>query len=233
MAASSSSDRDDHDDDDKSPFRCLPAARFAAACLMTVLVLVVLVKAITVVHRVETLSLWIVQGAIFVQRNSTPEERLLFDFSLRASNPSIIARMHYFNVSVCLIGTRALASSPNPEYGCFVKFHIPDPIMVPQARLLDTESVVTGTRRSMLNSSAFDMLYNSKTEGIMNDVTMRLVGSLSVEDGLLPSAGSNRTTRRTSYYCWPLVVGPDPGNATEFLGLNLKDVYCREDTHFI
>ncbi|KAG2603853.1 hypothetical protein PVAP13_4NG014300 [Panicum virgatum] len=52
-----SSSSDYRDDDDRSPFRWLPAARFVAACLMTVLVLVVLVKAITVVHRGEKLSL--------------------------------------------------------------------------------------------------------------------------------------------------------------------------------
>ncbi|RLN13457.1 hypothetical protein C2845_PM09G01120 [Panicum miliaceum] len=227
-----SSDRD-VGDDDKSPFRCLPAARFAAACLMTVLVLVVLVKAITVVHRDETLSLSLVKGAIFATRIRTPaqqQQQLLLDFNLRARNPSNFARMYYYNVTAYLFDTSAPAASSNPERDSFIYFSI-NSLELQQGQSADAITQVNGTRQSMYNSS-FDMLYSSSqtAEGIMSDVTMRLDGLLTFE----VASGHNRTSRRT-YYCWPLVVGPDLSNVKEFLGLNLKDVFCREvqGRHFI
>ena len=94
--------RADGDDDGKtSAFRCLDAARYTVAAVVTVLIIAVVVTSLKVVLRPESLRLSVVDGVVY----STPlpaSEAVTLQLNLRAENPSGRARMYFLNVTAYL-----------------------------------------------------------------------------------------------------------------------------------
>ena len=94
--------RADGDDDGKtSAFRCLDAARYTVAAVVTVLIVAVVVTSLKVVLRPQSLRLSVVDGAVY----STPHpasEAVTLQLNLRAENPSGRARMYFLNVTAYL-----------------------------------------------------------------------------------------------------------------------------------
>ncbi|KAL6606304.1 hypothetical protein ACP70R_041957 [Stipagrostis hirtigluma subsp. patula] len=219
--------------DEKSSFRWLAVARFAAASVVTVLILLVIAKAIKVVQRPDSLSLSVAGGCIFTERTTNRPEyagKILFDFGFRVGNPRSRGQMYYVNITAYLFDKTKPAWSADPAGDSFVFFDMWDTAVRQKVGMESLFQIrVIGGRE--MTPAIFDMLYNKTDVPLLTDVTMRLEGTLII--GL--ASGTNMTHRLTTYYCWPLVVGLDPDNVKGFLDLNLKDVFCREvhGTHFI
>ncbi|KAL6861606.1 hypothetical protein ACP4OV_017306 [Aristida adscensionis] len=194
----------DGDAGEKSAFRWLAAARYAAAAVMLVLVVVVIAKAIMVIHRPSTLAVSLVGGSVFARRVDQQDGRdtLELTFSLRGSNPSGSSVVYYTGVDLSFFDVRS------PE---------------------EQELAAAYLERGTMRPAYFDALYAGT---LITDVTVQINGSL-VATGA--ASGRNTTARRTTLYCWPVVIGVDPGNVRQFLDLNLNDVFCREvqGKHFI
>lgn len=219
-------------DGKKSPaFRCLTATRYAVASVVTVLILLVVVKAVGVVCRPNSLSLGVGQGVVFRRQLLEQPTRLLLEFSLQFYNPSIRTIVYYTNIKAYLFDKNTSAWSSHPAHDSLVYFLVRDRALNQQGRV---DSYITAeVARSLFDQpSVFDFLYYGKTDAYMSDITMRLDGNLITEI----RSGFNTTPRLTTFYCWPLLLGLDPRNIAQVLTFNLKDVFCREavqDTHFI
>ncbi|KAL6606521.1 hypothetical protein ACP70R_042174 [Stipagrostis hirtigluma subsp. patula] len=200
---------------EKSPFRWLDAARYVVAAVVTVLIVAVIVNAIKVVLRPDSLSFSVLRGSVFARRIQQPPT-LLFDLNIRANNPSGRARMYYVNLTAYLFDRSTPAWSPDPRRDSFLYFRLQDKAVQQQGRV-DTMKQVNGTRGVSMEESYFDMLYNAT----LGDVTMRLEGSIITEI----RSGFNTTPHWITYYCRPLVVGGDPDDEAF---QDMPDVPCRE-----
>ncbi|KAL6861614.1 hypothetical protein ACP4OV_017314 [Aristida adscensionis] len=199
---------------EKSTFRCLDAARYAVAAVVTVFIVAVVGNAIRVVLRPDTLRL-AAGGAV----SSTPDpasHAVLLSLTLRTDNPSDRVRMYFVNLSAYLFDSNTTAATANPGDDSFIVFPLPD-LVVRQQVSTSVDSSVLGQNENM-NPPFFDMLY-AERETIAG-VTLRVDGDLVTE----VRSGINRTRQR-SYYCWPLVVvGGDQGAAASW-----PDVPCTTD----
>ncbi|KAF8662236.1 hypothetical protein HU200_056438 [Digitaria exilis] len=216
-------------------FRWLDAARYAAAFMVTVLIAVVVLKAIKVVFP-DVLYVSVVQGSIFVTPKTvgTPDHLVLpelkLDLSLRIDNPRRRAIMYYVNVTAYLFDNDTPASTSRPEEDSLVFFRQLDEAVSQQAEV-DYEIHLVATQLSF-DTGFFDSLYNNTNGGgaSMSGVTMRLEATLVITD---TSTNSNSSLEVT-YYCWPLVI-----QTTSFVAdaedLGDDDVFCREAhrDHFI
>ena len=81
---------------EKSKFRWLDAARYAVAAAVTVLIMVVIVNAVKVVLRPDSLQLSVDKGSIFTAQYPP---QLIMELKLRAQNPSGRVRMYYVGVT--------------------------------------------------------------------------------------------------------------------------------------
>ncbi|TKW19333.1 hypothetical protein SEVIR_4G013400v4 [Setaria viridis] len=189
-------------DGEKSGFRWLDLARYAVAAVVTVVIIAVVVHAIQVVFRPDSLTLSVLGGS--VSTNSLPpatDPSLSFSYTLRARNPSGRVRMYYFNINTFLFNSSTPATTPEPMADCLVSFQLPD-MSVMQMRF--TDSLIQRTVQRNPNDImpfAFDALH--KTGGSIKDVTMLVNGTLVTEIRF----GFNTTPRVVKYYCRQLVVG--------------------------
>lgn len=208
------------------PFRCLAAARCTVASVVTVLILLVVVKAIKVVLRPDSLSLGIAKGTMFIQRVKQPKT-MLGELTFQIDNPRIGTSVYLINFKVYCFdkNTPAWSSTPGPDSLLYFSLHNS---MLRRQSGLD-KFVQVNLTRGIVDERFFDFL-NNKTDASESDVTMRVEGNLITE-----TRSKFNSTRWTSYYCWPLFVGVDPENTSQILSLNLKDVFCREvhGRHFI
>src|SRR5438045_3001183 len=99
-------------DGEKPPFRWLDAAMYVVASVVTVLIVAVIVNAIKVVLRPESLLLSVDRGTVFVKMAS-PD--LQFYLNLQEDNPSGRVRMYFVNVTAYLFDKDTPASSSNPH----------------------------------------------------------------------------------------------------------------------
>jgi hypothetical protein len=185
-------------------FRWINVARYAVASVVTVLIATVVVIAIKMVVRPDTLIVRVVGGFISVE---TPPgllpNHLLLQFKVKADNPSGRAVMYYYNISGYLFDKNISASTSNPQGDCFVSIQIKNKTLQQQQAVYSYTWSTVGPE--IMTPSYFYMLYHNRSARI-DDVTMRIQGDLVTE--LL--SGYNRTARRTTYYCSPLVVGWAP-----------------------
>ncbi|TVU30375.1 hypothetical protein EJB05_21991, partial [Eragrostis curvula] len=183
-----------------STFRWLDAARYAVAAVLTVLIVAVIVNAIKVVLRPDSLRLWVVEGAV----SSTPlppEEAVTLGLNLRAENPSGRVRMYLLNITAYLFNNKTVESTTEPADDCIIFFR-PGDVAVAQQVAVDTITQVNGTNDdAVMDPFYFDILYAERS--VIRDAAMRVEGTLVTE----VRSGINRTRPGTTYYCWPLVVG--------------------------
>lgn len=199
-------------------FRWLDAARYAVATVVTVLIGVVIVHAIKVVLRPESLRLWVVQGSVYTTPAST--EKVTLSLNLRAENPSGRVRMYFFNITAYLFNNRTLETTTKPEEDCIILFY-PANIAVAQQVSVDTITQVEGTSDpSVMDQFYFNKLYTER--GIIRDAAIRVDGTLVTE----VRSGFNKTRTGTTYYCWPLVIGGSPGDNKASNG----DLRCTESS---
>lgn len=208
----------------KSPFRCLlAAARYAAASVMTVLILIVMVKAVKVLLQPVSLSLSVAQGCMFVRRFDKPE-LLEFQFSVKVVIPRSGARTYFRNITAYMFDkdTPALTSTPGPDSVIF--FHLDDVMVPPQQQVVSEVMQSSRLGRDYVALSFFDLLYNRPHNDIVSDMTMRLDSNVS------QVTSTSTYNRATTYICWPLVVGLAPDAfAFHLNGIVLEDVFCREE----
>lgn len=198
-------------DSEKPPFRWLDVARCAVTAVVTVLILAVIINAIQVVLRPNSLSLTVVSGTVFVRR--LPEEKnLSLSLDLRAENPSGRARMYYVNITAYLLNS-TLESTAKPVRDSIIYFRPKDMVVFDQQQAVMSSMKLHVTRASMA-PGYFDALY---ANGTTRDVTLRL-------DGDLVTQVTINETRRTTYYCRSLIVGGDPDD--EAFRNWQDDVHC-------
>ncbi|KAF8662255.1 hypothetical protein HU200_056457 [Digitaria exilis] len=219
---------------EKSTFqRCLDATRYTVAAAVTFLMVVVIVSAVKVVLRPESLRFSVAGGSIVSSARPlvVKEETIALELILRAENPSNRARMYYVNITAYLFDKNTSASaSPTPEDDSIFYFK-PDDIDVPQQeavhsfvtmdlmkRTTEVDSwVALKLTKDQVNRPYFDMLYNGSR---ISDTTLRLDGQLVTE----VNYEFNKTRPMTSYYCEQLLVGGDPGGLSY-----MQDVICKHD----
>jgi hypothetical protein len=215
--------RADGDNDGKtSAFRCLDAARYTVAAVVTVLIVAVVVTSLKVVLRPESLRLSVVDGAVY----STPHpanEAVTLQLNLRAENPSGRARMYFLNVTAYLFDSATPATTPKPDEDCIIFFN-PIDEAVRQEMAVDLMTSVEATNDpGVMNQTYFELLYNTKGGGgVIGDMTLRVDGSLVTE----VSSGFNMTRLQVTYYCRPLLVGGSKGGEAS---MGRKDVICTDN----
>jgi len=212
--------RADGDDDGKtSAFRCLDAARYTVAAVVTVLIVAVVVTSLKVVLRPESLRLSVVDGAVY-STPQPPSEAVTLQLNLRAENPSGRARMYFLNVTAYLFDGATPASTPTPDEDCIIFFN-PTDGAVRQEMAVDLMTSVEATNDpGVMNQTYFELLYADGR--VIGDMTLRVDGSLVTE----VSSGFNMTRLQVTYYCRPLLVGGSKGGK---VSMGRKDVLCTDN----
>jgi hypothetical protein len=204
---------------EKSKFRWLDAARYAVAAAVTVLIMAVIVNAVKVVLRTDSLQLSVDKGCISTTTQSPApqmEQALVMELKLRAQNPSGRVRMYYVGVIGYLFENMTSASaSLKPDYDCIAYLPLKDMAVV-QQEALDNSLRLT-VRRKQMDPSYFDKLYNGSR---ISDMTLRLDGDLITE-----VTSELNMTRRTTYYCEELLVG---GNGDDEAFKYRQDAICKQ-----
>ncbi|CAD6340490.1 unnamed protein product [Miscanthus lutarioriparius] len=202
------------DGEEKSKFRWLDAARYAVAAAVTVLIMVVIVNAVKVVLRPDSLQLSVDKGSIFTAQYPP---QLTMELKLRAQNPSGRVRMYYVGVTGYLFdNTTSASASLDPAYDSVVIFK-PKDMAVVQQEALDCSLGMKVVREKQMDPSHFDVLYNGSS---FSDMTLRLDGDLITE-----VTSELNMTRRTTYYCEELLVG---GNGDDEAFKYRQDAICKQ-----
>ena len=203
---------------EKSSFRrWLNATRYAVAAAVTVLIMVVIVNAIKVVLRPDSLQLSVPGGAISAGRfKPPPEELLAVELNLRAHNPSGRVRMYYLDITAYLFDKSTPASaSRTPDFDSVVYFN-PKDIAVLQQETVDS-FLALKLKKASLGPPYFDVLYNGSR---VSDMTLRLDGNLVTE-----VTSELNKSRQASYYCEQLLVG---GNSDDEAIKYRQNVICKQ-----
>ena len=199
---------------EKSKFRWLDAARYAVAAAVTVLIMAVIVNAVKVVLRPDSLQLSVDKGSIFTAQYPP---QLIMELKLRAQNPSGRVRMYYVGVTGYLFdNTTSASASLDPGYDSVVIFK-PKDMAVVQQEALDCSLCMKVVREKQMDPSHFDVLYNGSS---FSDMTLRLDGDLITE-----VTSELNMTRRTTYYCEELLVG---GNGDDEAFKYRQDAICKQ-----
>jgi len=202
------------DGEEKSKFRWLDAARYAVAAAVTVLIMAVIVNAVKVVLRPDSLQLSVDKGSIFTAQYPP---QLTMELKLRAQNPSGRVRMYYVGVTGYLFdNTTSASASLDPGYDSVVIFK-PKDMAVVQQEALDCSLGMKVVREKQMDPSHFDVLYNGSS---FSDMTLRLDGDLITE-----VTSELNMTRRTTYYCEELLVG---GNGDNEAFKYRQDAICKQ-----
>jgi len=196
----------------KSAFRRgLNATRVAVASAVTVLIVITVAHAVTVVFRPEQLYLSVTGRIITVEQktpaNATANATVGLTFSVQANNPSGRARFYYTDIGGLIFLVNKNNNGTNSKQAIF-KFStgLKDIIVAPDS-MLQTAAYVTGKNYTKIASS-FDELYNGGNGTIYNNAMLKLNGTFTV--GLY--SVYNKTDSVTKvYYCWPLTIA---GNAS-------------------
>ncbi|CAL5050518.1 unnamed protein product [Urochloa decumbens] len=204
-------------DGEKSGFRWVDAARYAVAAVVTLLIAVVIVKAIKVVLRPEPLQLWVAGGSVSaVAIPPPPTEMVTLGLSIWAQNPSDRVRMYFLNITAYLFDKNtSAAASLDPEFDSMIFFQAKDDIVAVQLEAV--ESVLQMNAKKTHIPDYFELLYNG---GSMSDVTLRLDGNLITE-----VTSEVNKTRRATYYCEQLLVG---GDANDKSVKNKQKAICKQ-----
>ncbi|WVZ82826.1 hypothetical protein U9M48_030042 [Paspalum notatum var. saurae] len=213
---------EDGGDSEKSRFRCLDAARYVVAAAVTVLILAVIVTAIKVVLRLDSLQISVHNRSINtipIMSPPEPEAALVLELQLRGENPSGRVRMYYLNITAYLFdNTTSASASTDPESDSVLFFKLPKDIAVLQQEAVDSSlNTNPPVKKNMMDPLYFDMLYNGSR---FSDMTLRLDGNLVTE----VTSEFNRT-RPTTYYCEQLLVG---GNPNDDASKSSEDVVCKQ-----
>ncbi|CAN6179663.1 unnamed protein product [Urochloa humidicola] len=191
-------------DGEKSGFRWVDAARYAVAAVVTLLIVVVIVKAIKVVLRPEPLQLWVAGGSVSaVAIPPPPREMVKLGLSIWAQNPSDRVRMYFLNITGYLFDKNtSAAASTDLESDSMFYFPAKDIVAV-QLEVLESVLQMNANNRTL---ESFDILYNG---GGFSDVTLRLDGNLITE-----VTSELNKTRQATYYCEQLLIGGDANDKT-------------------
>ncbi|KAJ1257680.1 hypothetical protein BS78_10G015700 [Paspalum vaginatum] len=184
----------------RGSFRCLDAARYTVAAVVTVLIVTVIVIAMKLLLRPESLRLSVVGGAVYTTRRPAADQKAVtLALNLRAENPSGRARVYLLNVTAYLFDNATQASTPTPEDDSFTFFTLVDEA-VRQQLAVDAVTSVDATEDSM-DPAHLDALC-AEGGGVIADAALRVDGSVVTE----VRSGVN-LTRLATYFCWPLLVG--------------------------
>ncbi|CAD6337958.1 unnamed protein product [Miscanthus lutarioriparius] len=202
--------------------------------MVTVLILIVVVKATKVVLFPKSLYVSVLHGSIWFSSNSSDPPTLLFDINLRIDNPRKRVNMYYVDVVAFLFDNDTPASSTHPSSDSFVYFSQRDKLMGPQQSAIF--SLLLIAQPITIEPRFFNLLYNNESAS-MSGVTMRMDATLLTED--MTSGGYYNTSRPVTYYCWPLVIlhhknfPDDPLVLENFV--QKDNVFCRDaqESHFI
>ncbi|RLN00771.1 uncharacterized protein C2845_PM06G29310 [Panicum miliaceum] len=188
----------------KSAFRRgLNVTRLAVASAVTVLIVLIVAYAVTVINRTEELSLSVTGGIIYVKPEAVQPREVGLTFSVQANNPSGRARFYYTGIQGLVF---LVINGTSKPFAWFPK-GMKDMVVAPNS-MLQTEAYVHVEDVPII-APYFDELYNSSSASIFSNAMLMLNGTLDV--GLY--SVHNKSSVQTVYYCWPLTMGA-AGNAS-------------------
>jgi hypothetical protein len=177
-------DADGNGEKSTTTFRWINVARYALTSVVTVLIAAVVVIAIKMVVRPDSLKVRVVGGFISVETPpGLPPNHLLLQFKVKADNPSGRAVMYYYNISGYLFDKNISASTSNPQGDCFVSIQIKNKTLQQQQAVYSYTWSTVGPE--IMTPSYFYMLYHNRSARI-DDVTMRIQGNLRVQQDRSP-----------------------------------------------
>ena len=183
----------------KSAFRRgLNATRLAVASAVTVLIVMVVAYAITVVSRTEELSLAVTGGIIYVTPAAGQPRKVELTFSVQANNPSGRVRFYYTGVEGFIILVNHTSRN--------IISRIPDSMDMDVApeKMLQIGADVGVKDIPQIAPPYFDELYNGRSAIIFSNAMLKLKGTLTVG---LYSVHNKTSDQGFFYYCWPLTMG--------------------------
>jgi hypothetical protein len=175
----------------------------AVASAVTVLIVLIVAYAVTVVTRTEELSLSVTGGIIYMKPEAVQPRKVGLTFSVQANNPSGRARFYYTGLHGKVFLVNNGTSKPIAKFSTGMK----DMVVAPNS-MLQTEAYVHVSDIPQI-APYFDELYSSSSANIFSNAMMTLNGTLDVR---LYSV-HNKSSVQTVYYCWPLTMGA-AGNAS-------------------
>jgi hypothetical protein len=159
----------------KSAFRRgLNATRLAVASAVTVLIVLIVAYAVTVVTRTEELSLSVTGGIIYVTQESVQPRKVGLTFSVQANNPSGRARFYYTGLRGLVFPVNNRTRKPIANFSHGMK----DMVVAPNS-LLQTDALVHLDDIPLI-APYFDELYNSSSASIFSNAMLTLNGTLDV-----------------------------------------------------
>ncbi|KAI4973013.1 hypothetical protein ZWY2020_010444 [Hordeum vulgare] len=211
--------KDDAADGEEKPvFRCLDAARYVVAAVVTVLIVTVIVYAITVVFRPAT-SISVSSGSVSVSTSggerlrrpfnaSVHGDNLTFSFTVRAFNPSGRVSIYYRAITAMLKSN--LSSSP------FLYLTLPDMALGPQV-MVDTNLLMNTFVKVTDQAYYFNLLGNGSS---IDDALIVLNGSRFDE---VNSGHYTNVKEPDVYYCSHITVGGDKEDDGTAADVRCKD----------
>ncbi|KAM3206669.1 hypothetical protein ACQJBY_062039 [Aegilops geniculata] len=190
-------------------FRWLYAVRCTLACVVTLVAVGVIVRAVVVMLRPEKLQLKLAGGRVavkYIPSLPPPGNVVFLQFILRANNPSGRATIQYANVTVRLTD----ASSSSSSAARITEFDLPQPIDVAQRMAHEASAVAQLEPPEDLPMRYVRALYEGRG---VSGAEMELSGVLSTHTAMAT------TSVITTYYCWPVTIAVGPSD-------NAADVPC-------
>ncbi|VAI69149.1 unnamed protein product [Triticum turgidum subsp. durum] len=187
-------------------FRWLYAVRCTLACVVTMVAVAVIVRAVVVMLRPEKLQLKLAAGRIaanYIPSLPPPGNEVWLKFVLRAYNPSGRATLEYANVTVRLTDASSSSSSAEAPTARIAEFDLPKPIDVMQKTLSEVLVPLSLVPKEDLPMRYVRALYEGR--GVA-DAEMELRGILSTHVAM------STTSVLTTYYCWPVTIAVGPGD---------------------
>ncbi|XP_044444415.1 uncharacterized protein [Triticum aestivum] len=193
-------------------FRWLYAARCTVACVVTLVAVAVIVRAVVVMLHHEKLQLKLAGGHVsvdYIPSLPPPGNVVVFRVVLRANNPGGRATLVYTNFTVRLMDASAAAASPTAR---ITEFDLPQPIDVPQRMAHEATAVAQLEPPEDLPIRYVRAFYEGRG---VSGAEMELSGVLSTRTVMAT------TSVLPTYYCWPVTIAVSPGDSS-------ADVPCFE-----
>ncbi|KAF7093052.1 hypothetical protein CFC21_095488 [Triticum aestivum] len=182
-------------------FRWLYAARCTVACVVTLVAVAVIVRAVVVMLRPEKLQLKLAGGRVavdYIPSLPPPRNVVVFRVLLRANNPGGRATIVYANVTV-----RLTDASAGPA-ATITEFDLPQRIDVAQRMAHEATAVAELEPGEDLPMRYVRTLYEGR--GVAG-AEMELSGVLSTHTAMAT------TSVLTTYYCWPVTIAVVAGDS--------------------
>ncbi|XP_040381431.1 uncharacterized protein LOC121054788 [Oryza brachyantha] len=181
-------------DEKRTKFPWMGVARYAVTAVLAAAVAATVVAAVATVLRPVELDLSVANGAVSVERPESAASLIKFRVTLRASNPSGRAVVHFGGDNLVRLLDGAATRTE------LVAFTL-SPFVVPQK-----ESHFV-TKAGFLNASALPGSLAARLyDGESDQVVVQAVASLSFTIGGARGVSAGRRGHNFTFHCWPVSI---------------------------